>query len=326
MPAIDEEILRDLMRRSTGDLHAPSAVTADIVASHRRRRTRALGIAVTGVAAGTAFGLVAYASGAATGAGVSGGVHRATRLPALRLTAAQQTLYHLSSAAASAPQPTGRYAELAETQDSYKRTSVIDSRTGDTWTYQEGAGVPSELPVDRHGSPTEAQFAAMPTDPAALRALLLAQARQERAAGLRAGQQQLRKLGKAARKRVPEILSSGPQQTTGQEIFLQATDMLWNPLVGPTLRSALFKVLATTPGVAVNSDASDSLGRPAVEISQVNDHVGDGVAVFENPAATGVLELLFSYPNNGGSDHHDSDVFLSTTRTNAPPANPYQHS
>ena len=27
-------------------------------------------------------------------------------------------------------------------------------------------------------------------------------------------------------------------------VFEQGTDMLWNPLVGPSLRSALYKVLA----------------------------------------------------------------------------------
>ena len=43
------------------------------------------------------------------------------------------------------------------------------------WTFQKGAGVPAELPVARHDSPAQAQFAAMPTDPAALRALLISQ-------------------------------------------------------------------------------------------------------------------------------------------------------
>jgi hypothetical protein len=69
---------------------------------------------------------------------------------------------------------------MSEIQDNYKRTSVIDSLTRDTWTYQQGAGVPAELPVARHDSPTQAQFAAMPTDPAALRALLISQYDEQR--------------------------------------------------------------------------------------------------------------------------------------------------
>jgi len=51
-------------------------------------------------------------------------------------------------------------------------------------------------------------------------------------------------------------------------VFDQATDMLWNPLVGPGLRAALYKVLAQTPGVQVRAGATDRLGRAAVEISR----------------------------------------------------------
>jgi hypothetical protein len=80
----------------------------------------------------------------------------ATGPTAIRLTAAQHALYKLSSAAAGTARPGGRYVILAERQDNYERTSVVDSLTGDVWTYQRGAGVPSELPVARHDSPTAA--------------------------------------------------------------------------------------------------------------------------------------------------------------------------
>ncbi len=72
--------------------------------------------------------------------------------------------------------------------------------------------------------------------------------------------------------------------------FQQASDMLWNPLVGPALRSALYKVLAGVPGVTVNTSARDSDGRSATEISRVDDSGlpggrSDGViyAIYENP-------------------------------------------
>jgi len=55
--------------------------------------------------------------------------------------------------------------------------------------------------------------------------------------------------------------------TADDKVFEQANLLLWNPLAGPQLRAAVFKVLAATPGVQVNSHARDSLGRPAVEIS-----------------------------------------------------------
>jgi hypothetical protein len=115
MPALDEDILRDLMHRCTDDLHAPPGVAAGIVTRHRRRRnTRALSVATVGVAAGTAVALVASGSG---------GGYRAPTMPALKLTAAQHALDQLSTVAASAPQPTGRYVVLAEKQGSTRSGS-----------------------------------------------------------------------------------------------------------------------------------------------------------------------------------------------------------
>ena len=49
----------------------------------------------------------------------------------IRLTAAQTALYKLSQAAAQAPaRPGGRYVIMTEKQDTYARTSVLDSLTG----------------------------------------------------------------------------------------------------------------------------------------------------------------------------------------------------
>ena len=55
-------------------------------------------------------------------------------------------------------------------------------------------------------------------------------------------------------------------QSDDDKVFQQASYLLWNPLVSPSLRSALFKVLATVPGVQVNPSTRDSLGRPAIEL------------------------------------------------------------
>jgi hypothetical protein len=330
MPAIDEDILRDLLHRSTDDLHAPAAVTAGIITRDRRRRRRAatLSVATAGVAAGTAAGLVAAGGGAAR-VPASGAARPAT---AVRLTAAQHVLYRLSSAAAAAPQSAGRYAVLIEKQDTYEKTSVIDGRTGDIWTYQHGAGVPSELPVDRHGSPTQAAFAALPTAPAALRAVLIAQARQEQAQAQAQQSKVLREKLAAVRhsrryKAIPEA-GSMPAPTANDEVFGQATDLLWNPLVGPALRSALLRVLAATPGVVVNAHARDSIGRPAIEISRVDSADKDTIAVFEDPATGRVLESTDTFPADkadGFVGATYSDLYLSVTRTAArPTTNPYR--
>jgi hypothetical protein len=329
MPAIDEDILRHLMHRSTDDLHAPAEVTAGIVTHHRRRhvRQRALGIAVTGAAAGTAFGVIA--SGSAGAIRSTTATHGpAVTTPVLTLTAAQKTLRHLSSVAARSAEPAGRYAVLSEKQDDYQKTSVIDSLTGDIWTYQQGAGVPSELPVARHGSPTEAAFDALPTGPAALRAQLIAQANLQWKQSL-AWEKQARAKGRKIEGKIvvsrrahrAPVFAEPRKPSDSDSVFEQATDMLWNPLVSPALRSALFKVLENTPGVVVNSNAQDATGRPAIEISRVDSVSGLDVATFESPTTASVLESSFTSKAAPGDD--GSDLYTSITRTSTFPANPY---
>ena len=319
MPTIDEDILRELMHRGTDDLHAPPLVTSRIVSQHRRRRlrNRALSVAATGAVAGTALALVASGpDGTAGRPGGTGALATATRGgPGLKLTAAQTTLYHLSSAAAASPRTTGRYVSMAEKQGDYDKTSVIDSVTGDIWTYQRGAGVPGELPVDRGGSPTEAAFDAMPTDPAALRAVLLSQAKQQQEQAAAEERKML-----AAKGKTKAFPMAGPKLTDDDMVFEQATDMLWNPLVGPGLRAALYKVLADTPGVVVNAHATDDSGRAAVEISRYDSAAGVDDQTFENARTGAVLETVFVY---NGSEAKGIDLYTSVTSSNTFPGDPY---
>jgi len=269
---------------------------------------------VTSAAAGTAFAVAASSGGPARPAPGAGSATAATA-PALRLTAAQTTLYRLSSAAAAtAGRPAGRYVEMTETQDGYGKTSIIDSLTGDIWTYQQGAGIPAELPVDRHGSPTEAAFDAMPTDPSKLRALLLAQAKQQQAQAIAEENRILAEHEKKAAVARPADLSDDDY------VFDQATTMLWNPLVGPVLRSALYKVLAETPGVQVRTGARDGLGRPAVEISRYEQAAAVNEETFENPSTGAVLETAFAYRNGTPPG---TDLYLSVTGHRTPPPDPY---
>jgi len=117
VPKTDEDILRELLHHATDDLHAPSAITAGIVTRyHRRHRnSRILSITVTSVAAAAVVATVVV-----TRAGPfapSHAQHPAAQhpvvLPAIKLTAVQ-VLDRFSVAAASAPQPTGRYIALTE--------------------------------------------------------------------------------------------------------------------------------------------------------------------------------------------------------------------
>ncbi len=323
MPGTDEDILRTLMRRCTGDIHAPASIAAQVLTRQRRRdrRGRIVSVAATTAALGTAAGAAALVPRQAPHSQPAQGTR-----PAITLTAAQRTLYRLSSLAATAPQGRGRYVVLREMQDTYKRTSVIDSLTGDTWTYQHGAGVPAELPVARHDSPTQAQFAAMPADPAALRALLIRQYDQQQKRTDAAMAAQLKEKNKILRGRHRPVIRP-LRLTADDKVFEQANLMLWNPLVGPELRAAVFKVLAATPGVRVNSHARDSLGRPAVEISWFDRVTSVTLAMFEDPSTTRVLEQRdTSTPAsvNGHSSSSGRDLYLSTTRSRTVPPNPYR--
>ncbi len=334
MPALDEDILSDLMHRATTDLHAQPAVAAGI-AAHRRRTTfriRALGVSAAGVAAATAIGLAATA---ATSGGTAGTAHRPVALPKLKLTAAQRELNHLSLTAAMtrADGLGGRYVVMAELQGKDKRTTIIDGKTGDVWTFQSGAGIPDTLPVYRHGSPTEAEVAAYPTDLAGLRALLARQARHDLAVGIKDELAAIKIKDPGNYRQVKRtMLASVPKETRNDLVFSQAAYLLWNPLVTPTLRSALFKVLAATPGVVVSTQARDNIGRPAVEISRFDKAANYTQAIFESPDASRVLETDSIHPATPAKDglpadaaYDLPDTYLSITRTDTRPAkDPYR--
>jgi hypothetical protein len=334
MAKIDEEVLRELLHRATDDLHASPAVTAGIVTRYRRRlrNTRILSITTTSVAATAVVAAVVVSR---VGPSASGHTRNpaalpATKLPPVKLTA-MQVLDQLSVAAAHAPQPTGRYIALTEirlnpaasypksilselsnpklppllkeqlqqtvTKYGYEQMDVLDAVTGDGWTYLCGASVPgtsvpSELPVVTHSSPTRAEFAAWPTNPAKLRALLVRQAGQG--------------VG---------IETEGQIDTADDLVFQEATSWLWNPLLSPALRSAMFKVLAATPGVTVKTGITDKAGRPAIEISRY-DSFGGEESTLESPGTGAVLEQDFG-------DLLGPAVYAEVTGYDTPPANPY---
>lgn len=327
MPDLDEDTLRGLMLRSTDDLFASPAVAAAAIKRQRRRhlRTRALGAVGTAAAAGLAVGIVASGSAPAT----PDRVHLATgeaKSP-IRLTAAQQALYSLSSAAAKTPRPLGRYVVMKEIATTLEgsanseiggKTSVIDTVTGGGVTYQNitvsGSGVaplPSVLNAAPGTSPTVAQLDALPTDPTALRAALLSQAEQQQ----RQAEQSMREEN-SKKSAVPV---PAPGVTSDDLVFDQAATLLWEPDLSPQLRSALYKVLAATPGVVVKTGAKDSSGRPATEISRFDSSSDTNVETFENPGTGATLESAWADRSGGFYE----DLYQSITYTNTIPPDPY---
>lgn len=294
----DEEFLQSLLRSATADLRAPEArplrrpavVTMpgrpapDRPPARRERRRRVL-IAVVAAAAGAAAALAATV-----------GFGTPTR-PALHPVAS--VLYRLAAQVKTLPAPTGRYAvqieQQSEQSSTYLKATVIDSLTGDTWTYQKGPGVPAVLPMAPGFSPTEAALQkADPLDPARLRAALIAQARAR---------------------------SAPAGQTPTDLAVMQAINLLWNPLVQPALRSALVSVIASSPGVTTDAHATDSRGRPAIEISYDDTGLGVRLSVYLQPGTGMVLENS-ERPYTATADRSlaGSDVYLSQYWTDASPA------
>jgi hypothetical protein len=338
MPEIDEYTLRQLMIRSTDDLFAPAAAAAETIRWQRRRRmrTRALGAAGTAAAAGLAVGTLVATSGTGARAGQGGSSPAGAAVLPARLTAAQHALFGLSAAAAATARPAGQYVVQTEQSTSIDtspegpireiggKTSVINTITGGGLQYQDitvsGAGSagtpvpPGVLTAAPGTSPTVAQLDALPTDPAKLGAVLLAQARRQSAAGvLKSRETVVKKPG------ISLHVKFGPQQTANDLLFEQATGLLWEPDLSPALRSAVYKLLAATPGVIVNPHAADSSGRPAVEISRVDTAFKDDIQTFEDPTTGATLESAWRYPTGSFAE----DLYLSTRYTNTIPADPY---
>jgi hypothetical protein len=336
MPATDEDIIRDLLHRYTDHVRPPASIATEVAARQRRRdrRRRAVSLAATGAALGTAAGVIAVVPGHSSPAPGGSGTSRGTQ-PAIRLTADQRVLYRLSSVAGRQSQGQGRYAVMTTEGTDVKDTSIIDSLTGNMWSYQKGSdGTPSGKGYTVRYSPTAAQFAAMPTSRAALRAALIAQWHQQNKPAGTGTAAQKASHARPSLRPIPVVVSDD------DIVFQQASNMLWNPLVGPELRSALYKVLAAVPGVRVNSSAHDSTGRPAVELSRTD---GSGLpggksdgqiyATYENPATGAVLESAITYPPGSDivtpQDPHgngtvvDTTVYLSVTWASAAPADPY---
>lgn len=325
MPDVEEDVLREVMVRSTADLFASPAATAHALRRQRQQgmRTRMLGVTGIAAAAGVAIGTFVTVSGSGSG---SGG-HPGTGQSVAQLTDAQKTLYGLSSAAAATHRSPGAYVILGEKVTDSKpgkgtetgpRTNVITTATGSFISYQPvtitgSADAPwsaGALYAPPNNLPTIAQLNAMPTSPAALRASLLAQAKQLFAQARSVAQQ----LEKSTGKKYPV-----PQLTDDDLLFDQAANALWDPRLSPALRAATYKVLAEIPGVTVKTGVTDSAGRPAVEISRVSTQ-GEDVQTFENPRTSATLESAWVEPSGESLE----DLYLSITYTNNPPTTPPQ--
>lgn len=346
MPDIDEDIMRQLMTRATEDLFAPRAAAAQALRRQRRHRARARVTAVAGTAAaaGLAAGVLLPGTGggarpAGPGSGASGTAASGTAssgTAGVQLTAAQRELFSLSAVAAATRRGNGRYVVLTEQTtdidssggtENGPKTSVIDTLTGGGLTYQgitvtNGNGAPTPpavLKAANGTSPTRAQLDAWPTGTAKLRAALLAQSKRESAQAQQFMDQKRRAMEKQLGKKLRAIPAQ-PRLTDDDRVFEEAADMLWQPDLSPALRSALYKVLAATPGVTVQVGARDSSGRAATLISRRADVGGYTVKTYMNPRDGATLESAWAGPGQS----FEEDLYLRIGYTGTIPPNPYK--
>jgi hypothetical protein len=235
-------------------------------------------------------------------------------------------LYRLAAASAQVPASTARYLIMSETDtdseyagQSSHRTSVDDSISGSSITYQEpftgqGLSAPGVLREGPSRQSTTAWYESLPTDPTALRAWLLSSAKAQYAQAAQYNAQAMKKQGLSAR-------PASALPSDDDLVYEQASDMLWGPLVPPALRSALYKVLATTSGVVVDQNATDPDGRPAVEMTRTwtdDDNDEETNTTYENPANGAVLSQIWKVNSDT-----TTAVYQPVTSSNTIPPDPY---
>jgi hypothetical protein len=330
-----------LLREELHSIAARQPFTPDISAIERRgrqlrrRTTTARGLAGLGVAA--AVTAVAVTVGTSQGEpggrdATPGSAPSSTVSGGHALTARQVVLYRLASVSTAIPAPAGRFVVLSETDTetgydgASERTSVVDTLTGASTTYQHAVAAGGQAPSSSYTSepsvltesadPTssEAWFAALPTDPTALRATLLAVAKQQAQETTQVLEQQAAQAGKT----LPVGQVQQPALSDDDYVYQEADTLLWSPLVQPTLRAALYKVLAGTDGFTISADATDPDGRPAIAMTRHYNGVPETDTTYEDPATGAVLAQVWQESGNT-----ITAVYESVTSSNTIPPNPY---
>jgi hypothetical protein len=270
------------------------------------------------------------------------------------MTHAHLVLYQLASASIAAPAVTGPYVVLTETDTdtdevgSSERTTVVNTQTGASTTYQQpyvGTDAPAVLTEGPDPTSTEAWYAALPTDPVALRAKLLSIAEQQAGQAAQAMQQQQQQAEATTGKAFPKSIGAQPTPTDDDYVYQEADELLWSPLVSPTLRSALYKVLAATSGFSITTGVTDPAGRPAIEMTRHYTGIPETDTTYEDPTTGAVLaQVWVSGGQNGppnspsaaqaaaqghgtATNYSESEtitaVYQPVTSSNTIPPNPY---
>src|SRR4051812_34072123 len=247
-----EDPLAEAMRRTAGTIEprVTELVTGGITRGRRqrlRRRVRAASAVVAVTAAAVATGVVTVGAGddAAT-----------SRPPAVRLVSATAVLGKAANVADSRP-----WTEPRPNQWVYRKVVGVDGATGahpsadeswirvdwsqDAW-FHKGRLVIRHNPDGGRGSQQITKvILSLPPDP------------------------------QSARTQVYKIIDAEPRsdwegRTRDSQAFHTIVQWMWSDpvTIPPKLQATLYRALATIPHIAVDGNAKDGLGRPAIAVHQ----------------------------------------------------------
>jgi hypothetical protein len=249
-------------------------------------------------------------------------------------SAAAASLSKLAANSVNVAPLQGRYVVMSETDTqtgepgALERTSVIDSQTGAATIYQEATAVNGVAPGTDYtnapsvltGAPlssTEAWFSALPTDTTALKAELLTLGKQQ--ADL-PNPVRYTGEGTATISKPSCCVVQPPALSDDDYIYQEADTLLWSALVQPTLRSALYRVLASIDGVSVTQNATDPAGQPAIAMSRTFTSLSETDTTYEDPSTGAVLAQVWNRANGSSVI---TAVYQPVTSANVAPSNPY---
>jgi hypothetical protein len=247
-----EDQLAEAMRRTAATMEprVTELVTGGIARGRRQRLRNRVG-AASAVAAITAAAVAVVTVGAGRGAVTS-------RPSAVRLVSATEVLGKAAQAVESHPESRPRphqwlYVKMLEAGVAAEHG--MHPVTSEDWTRFDGAqeaGIDNgKLVIDRKTGPAvasaknaEARLASLPADPQALRA-------------------EIYKEVDATPRRDWQYPSRDG------EAFDTIVQLLWsNPVtIPPKTQAALYRVIATIPGVGVDKNIKDGAGRPAIAVT-----------------------------------------------------------
>jgi hypothetical protein len=82
---------------------------------------------------------------------------------------------------------------------------------------------------------------------------------------------------------LPEGGVQQPALSDDDHVDQEDDTLLWSPLAQPTLRAALYRVLAGTAGFTISDDVTDPAGRSAIAMTRHYSGLSETDITYEDP-------------------------------------------